>query len=214
MPLPAGRLGLATVPITTTRKGISEMRLSHTPARDLGGVRRPESGVVGGAGPGDGVGRAGRARRAGRRAPERAGRQGRERRVEGGLAGRGDGRRRGLDRRHGAAAARRDGPGVRPDLRPVDVGVVPAGVHLRPRPPARRGRLPVPARTGRPHQPAQPQQIAHGDGERRGYVLVDVDDTIIEVHGHAKQGAGFGYSRVRGLNALLATVTTRRRRRR
>jgi hypothetical protein len=44
-----------------------------------------------------------------------------------------------------------------------------------------------------------------GDGE---YVLVDVDDTIIEVHGYAKQGAGFGYSGVRGLNALLATVTT------
>jgi len=41
-----------------------------------------------------------------------------------------------------------------------------------------------------------------------GRVLVDVDDTIIEVHGHAKQGAGFGYSGVRGLNALLATVTT------
>ena len=38
-------------------------------------------------------------------------------------------------------------------------------------------------------------------------VLVDVDDTIIEVHGHAKQGAGFGYSGVRGLNALLGTVT-------
>ena len=45
-----------------------------------------------------------------------------------------------------------------------------------------------------------------GDGTTR--VLVDVDDTIIEVHGHAKQGAGFGYSGVRGLNALLATVTT------
>src|SRR4051794_18137819 len=45
-----------------------------------------------------------------------------------------------------------------------------------------------------------------GAGEER--VLVDVDDTIIEVHGHAKQGAGFGYSGVRGLNALLATVTT------
>ncbi|MCA1703160.1 MAG: IS1380 family transposase [Actinobacteria bacterium] len=42
----------------------------------------------------------------------------------------------------------------------------------------------------------------------RGYALVDVDDTIIEVHGHAKQGAGFGYSGVRGLNALLATLTT------
>ena len=39
-------------------------------------------------------------------------------------------------------------------------------------------------------------------------VLVDVDDTIIEVHGHAKQGAGFGYCRVRGLNALVATVAT------
>jgi Transposase DDE domain group 1 len=44
----------------------------------------------------------------------------------------------------------------------------------------------------------------HVDTER---VLVDVDDTIIEVHGYAKQGAGFGYSGVRGLNALLATVT-------
>ncbi len=30
------------------------------------------------------------------------------------------------------------------------------------------------------------------------YAFVDVDDTIIEVHGHAKQGAGFGYTRVRG----------------
>mgnify|MGYP002336299116 CR=1 FL=1 len=40
-----------------------------------------------------------------------------------------------------------------------------------------------------------------------GYALLDVDDTIIEVHGHAKQGAGFGYSGVRGLNALLATLT-------
>ena len=41
---------------------------------------------------------------------------------------------------------------------------------------------------------------------RRWLVLVDVDDTIIEVHGYAKQGSGFGYSGVRGLNALLATV--------
>ncbi len=29
-----------------------------------------------------------------------------------------------------------------------------------------------------------------------------------EVHGYAKQGAGFGYSGVRGLNALLATIST------
>ena len=40
-------------------------------------------------------------------------------------------------------------------------------------------------------------------------VLVDVDDSIIEVHGHAKQGAAFGYTRVRGLNLLLATASTK-----
>jgi len=42
------------------------------------------------------------------------------------------------------------------------------------------------------------------------YALVDIDDTIIEVHGYAKQGSGYGYSGVRGLNALIATVTTNR----
>ena len=41
-----------------------------------------------------------------------------------------------------------------------------------------------------------------------GPVLIDIDDTIIEVHGYAKQGSGYGYSGVRGLNALIATVTT------
>jgi hypothetical protein len=44
-------------------------------------------------------------------------------------------------------------------------------------------------------------------GEKRTYALVDVDDTVVEVHGHAKQGAGFGYNHIRGLNALLATLT-------
>src|SRR5450830_245190 len=38
--------------------------------------------------------------------------------------------------------------------------------------------------------------------------LVDIDDTIKEVHGYQKQGAGFGYSGVRGLNALLGIVST------
>jgi hypothetical protein len=37
-------------------------------------------------------------------------------------------------------------------------------------------------------------------------VLVDVDDTVIEVHGYAKQCSGYGYSEVRGLSALLATA--------
>lgn len=41
-----------------------------------------------------------------------------------------------------------------------------------------------------------------------GRVLVDIDDSIIEVHGHGKQGSGYGYSGVRGLNALITTVTT------
>jgi hypothetical protein len=39
-------------------------------------------------------------------------------------------------------------------------------------------------------------------------VMVDIDDTIIEVHGYGKQGSGYGYSGVRGLNALIATATT------
>jgi hypothetical protein len=41
-----------------------------------------------------------------------------------------------------------------------------------------------------------------------GPVCIDLDDTIVEVHGYAKQGSGYGYSGVRGLNALLATIST------
>ena len=37
---------------------------------------------------------------------------------------------------------------------------------------------------------------------------LDVDDTIRETHGYAKQGAGYGYTGVKGLNALVATVST------
>lgn len=37
---------------------------------------------------------------------------------------------------------------------------------------------------------------------------VDVDDTIRRTYGYAKQGAGIGYSKVKGLNALLATIST------
>lgn len=40
-------------------------------------------------------------------------------------------------------------------------------------------------------------------------VMVDIDDTIIEVHGYTKQGSGYGYSKVRGLNALIATASTK-----
>jgi len=43
-------------------------------------------------------------------------------------------------------------------------------------------------------------------GEQVAYV--DVDDTVKATYGYAKQGAGFGYSGVKGLNALIATVST------
>lgn len=46
--------------------------------------------------------------------------------------------------------------------------------------------------------------ITHGNPD--GYV--DVDDTIVEVLGHQKQGSGYGYSGVRGLDAILTTVST------
>ena len=42
----------------------------------------------------------------------------------------------------------------------------------------------------------------------RGSRCIDVDDTVREVHGYAKQGAAFGYTRVRGLNIQLATIST------
>ncbi|HHV20556.1 MAG TPA: IS1380 family transposase [Propionibacterium sp.] len=37
---------------------------------------------------------------------------------------------------------------------------------------------------------------------------VDVDDTIRETHGYQKQGAAYGYTKVKGLNAALATIST------
>jgi len=37
---------------------------------------------------------------------------------------------------------------------------------------------------------------------------LDIDDTVKRTYGYAKQGVGYGYSGVKGLNALLATVST------
>ncbi len=37
---------------------------------------------------------------------------------------------------------------------------------------------------------------------------LDVDDTIRETHGYHKQGAAYGYSKVKGLNAQLAILST------
>jgi hypothetical protein len=38
--------------------------------------------------------------------------------------------------------------------------------------------------------------------------FVDVDDTVRETHGYARQGVGYGYTGTKGLNALMATVST------
>src|SRR4051812_41082649 len=108
-------------------------------------------------------------------------------------------RSRTWNRGHGPAPARRHGPAVRRPPGPVDVGHVPARVHLRPRPPARlggRGILDALA-TSTPLLP--------GAGQ---VTFLDLDDTRRETHGYAKQGAGYGYTKIKGLNALLATICT------
>jgi len=38
--------------------------------------------------------------------------------------------------------------------------------------------------------------------------FVDIDDTVRSTYGYAKQGAGYGYTGVKGLNAFLATAST------
>jgi len=48
--------------------------------------------------------------------------------------------------------------------------------------------------------------LAGTDAE--GIAFLDVDDTVREVHGYAKQGAAFGYTRQRGLNVQLATISS------
>lgn len=44
-----------------------------------------------------------------------------------------------------------------------------------------------------------------GAGER---VMVDIDDSVIGVHGYQKEGASRGYTGVKGLNSLIATAST------
>jgi hypothetical protein len=46
---------------------------------------------------------------------------------------------------------------------------------------------------------------AAGLGPGAQSLTIDIDSTICEAHGYAKQGASFGYTRVRGFHPLLAT---------
>jgi hypothetical protein len=43
---------------------------------------------------------------------------------------------------------------------------------------------------------------------REAITYLDVDDTVRETHGYQKQGAGRGYTGVKGLNVLLATLSS------
>jgi hypothetical protein len=40
------------------------------------------------------------------------------------------------------------------------------------------------------------------------FTIVDIDDTVRQTYGYTKQGAGRGYTGIKGLNALLAIVST------
>jgi hypothetical protein len=40
------------------------------------------------------------------------------------------------------------------------------------------------------------------------WLIVDIDDTVRQTYGYAKQGSGRGYTGVKGLNALLAVLST------
>jgi hypothetical protein len=46
---------------------------------------------------------------------------------------------------------------------------------------------------------------AAGAGPGTGRLVIDVDSFVGEVHGHAKQGAGYGYTRTLGYHPILAT---------
>ena len=50
--------------------------------------------------------------------------------------------------------------------------------------------------------------VLAGADTAEGVAFIDVDDTIREVHGYAKQAAAYGYTGVRGLNIQLATIST------
>jgi len=54
---------------------------------------------------------------------------------------------------------------------------------------------------------AVPRLVAGVDG-LDGLAFIDIDDTIREVHGYKKQGAAYGYSGVKGVNAQIAALSS------
>jgi len=55
---------------------------------------------------------------------------------------------------------------------------------------------------------ARVPELLAGGTDAESIAFLDVDDTVREVHGYAKQGAAYGYSGVRGLNVQLAVIST------
>ena len=96
-------------------------------------------------------------------------------------------------RRH-AALGRHAAGAAHPGDGALDAGHVPAGVHLRSCPPARSRR-----RRG------AAAGVGAGRRARARPLVIDVDSTICEVAGKAKQGAAFGYTKVLGYHPILAT---------
>ena len=99
--------------------------------------------------------------------------------------------------RHGGMGKVHRGEGA------VDTGHVPALVHVWARAAARR--------RGRPNTGRARDRSATGAGratDPNGIAFVDVDDTIRQTHGYQKQGVGYGYCKVKGLNAQLATLSS------
>ena len=175
------------------------MQLSHT--RPVAAARFDDPNLVSTAGlvPVMALAQPGGLLSPGRSAPERADRQRRQRRPQDRLAGRWHGRRRRQHRRPGDPAARRDGNDFDRPYAPSTVGSFLREFtfgHVR-QLDAVASRFLGDLAGGPRWSPASNRTV-----------LVDIDDTIIEVHGHGKQGSGYGYSGVRGLNALIATVTT------
>jgi len=50
--------------------------------------------------------------------------------------------------------------------------------------------------------------LLKGGTDPDGIAFLDLDDTVRQVHGYAKQAAAYGYSGVLGLNAMLAVCST------